>query len=74
MLTAEQHGQMVWHILERNYHQPFVNGKANRDKIEDEIVVGLYNKEIPPITQMDVDIVCDLIDDLICQYGGKNAA
>ena len=69
MLTAEQHGQMTLHILSNNYHRPFIEGKCNRFKIEDEIVKALYAKAIPPISQKDVDIVCELIDDLIKNYG-----
>jgi len=68
LLTAEQQGQMVFHILQQGYHRPLVEGKANRDKIEDEIVKGLYNKEIPPLNEEDVDVVCFLVDELIDEY------
>ena len=68
LLTAEQQGQMVFHILQQGYHRPLVEGKANRDKIEDEIVKGLYNKEIPPLNEEDVDVVCFLVDELIDEH------
>jgi len=71
LLTAEEQGQMVFHIIENYYHQPFVNGKANREKIEDEIVIGMYKGEIPPCTQEDVDWICDMVDTLIVEYGDK---
>jgi hypothetical protein len=71
LLTAEQQGSMVFHILEHGYHQPFVDGKANRDNIEEEITVGLYKQEIPPCTQEDVDWICDLVDAMIIEYGEK---
>lgn len=70
LLNAETQGQMVFHILEQGYHQPFVEGKANREKIEDEIVIGVYKKEIPPIDQEDVDMICDMVDCLIVDYKG----
>jgi len=68
LLTAEQQGQMVFHILQQGYHRPLVEGKANRDKIEDEIVKGLYNKDIPPLNEEDVDVVCFLVDELIDEH------
>ena len=69
LLNADTQGQMVFHILEQGYHQPFVNGKANREKIEDEIVIGVYKKDIPAIDQEDVDMICDMVDCLIVDYG-----
>jgi len=68
LLTAEQQGQMVFHILQQGYHRPLVEGKANRDQIEDEIVKGLYNKDIPPLNEEDVDVVCFLVDELIDEH------
>ena len=69
LLNADTQGQMVFHILEQGYHQPFVDGKANREKIEDEIVIGVYKKDIPAIDQEDVDMICDMVDCLIVDYG-----
>ena len=68
LLTAEQQGQMVFHILQQGYHRPLVEGKANRNQIEDEIVKGLYNKDIPPLNEEDVDVVCFLVDELIDEH------
>lgn len=65
LLTAEQHGEMVFHILYNDFHRPFVKGKANRDKIEEEITMGLYRGDIPPCSQADVDMVITLVDDLL---------
>lgn len=72
LLTAEQQGQMVFHILQQGYHRPLVEGKANRDKIEDEIVKGLYSKEIPPLNEEDVDLVYVLVNELVEEYSEKN--
>lgn len=65
LMTAEQHGEMVFTILYNDYHRPFVKGKANRDKIEEEITMGIYRGEIPPCSQEDVDMVITLVDDLL---------
>lgn len=58
-------GLMALEILENDYHRPFVNGKCNREQIEDKIVVGILAKKLPPLTQKDVDIVCEMVDYLI---------
>ena len=71
LLTAEQQGQMVFHILAEDYHRPFVDGTCNRDNIEENITIGLYKGEIPPCNQEDVDWICDLVDTLIVEYGDK---
>ncbi len=65
LLTAEQHGEMVFTILYNDYHRPFVKGKSNRDKIEENITIGIYSGEIPPCSQDDVDMVIALVDDLV---------
>lgn len=67
-LTAEQHGQMVFHILEQGYHKPYVDGKANRDEIEEQITIGLYAGEIPACSQEDVDWICTIVDCMITDY------
>lgn len=69
LLSGNEQGMMALHILEQGYHQPFVDGKANRDKIEDQIVIGLYKKEIPPLTEKDVDCICYMIDTMIEHNG-----
>lgn len=72
LLNAETHGAIVFHILQQGYHQPFIEGLSNREKIEDEIVKGIYSKELPPMSQQDVDWICDLVDTMIKEYGGKS--
>lgn len=72
LLNAESHGAIVFHILEQGYHQPFVQGLSNRDQIQNEIVKGIYSKELPPMAQEDVDCICDLVDTMIKEYGGKS--
>lgn len=71
MLNADAHGGMVVHILQEGFHRPFVNGLSNREKIEDAIVMGIYTKELPAMDQEDVDWVCDLVDNMIIEYGAK---
>jgi len=58
-------GFMVLEILENDYHRPLVNGKCNRDLIEERITVGILAKKLPPLTQKDVDIVCEMVDYLL---------
>lgn len=65
LLTAEQHGMLVFDILERNIHQPIKKGKCNRDKIEEHVTVGILAGALPPMKQEDVNWVIRMIDTLI---------
>ena len=69
LLSPETHGRMVFHILAKEYHKPFVDGKCNRENIEEQIIIGAYKGEIPPINNDDVEMICDLVDELIEEYG-----
>ena len=55
-------------ILWNDFHRPFVDGKANRDSIEEAITVGILSKELGYVDQETVDIAIDLVNDLILQY------
>lgn len=72
LLSTEVQGQMVLHILQEDLHKPFQDGKANRDRIEDAIVVGMYKKELPPCDQEDVDNIISCVDELIEEFGSKS--
>jgi hypothetical protein len=69
MLTAAETGVVVFDILRNDFHRPLVYGKCNRVNIEEQIVNGILAKQLPPMTVTDVDYVCDMIDDLIAEYG-----
>lgn len=71
MQTAEYIGQVVFDVLRNDFHRPFVEGKANRDKIEDNITIGILAGELQPMDQSDVDMICDLVDGLIEEHGTK---
>ena len=55
-------------ILHNDYHRPFVNGKANRDKIEDMVTVGMLSNELGYVDKQTVDLAIELVDDLIALY------
>jgi hypothetical protein len=69
MLTAAETGVVVFDVLRNDFHRPLVDGKCNRVNIEEQIVNGILAKQLPPMTVTDVDYVCDMIDDLIAEYG-----
>jgi len=52
-----------------DFHRPFINGKANRDKIEDMITIGMLSGELGYLNQATVDLAIEMIDDLIVDYG-----
>jgi hypothetical protein len=63
---AQAAGVLAFDILRRGYHVPLVDGKGNRDKIEDHLVRDIYNEQIPYIlNQSIVDLAIDVIDGLI---------
>jgi len=66
------HAQVALDILEFDYHRPFINGKCNRENIENKIVEGILKKELEPMNDKDVNIICDLIDILIFELGVKD--
>ena len=70
--TATDLGVVAFDVLRNNFHRPFVNGKCNRQNIEDNIVEGILSGYLNPMNETDVKFVCDLVDDLICKYAVKN--
>ena len=58
-------------ILQNDFHRPFVNGKANRDNIEDMITIGMLSGELGYVDKETVDLAIELVEDLILQYGDK---
>lgn len=69
MTNSELAGNLAFDILRNRFHMPLVDGKANRDKIEEEITIALYSGELKPLTQEIVDLAISTVDDMIEQYG-----
>lgn len=64
-------GQLAFDILRNEFHLPLVDGKANRENIEDQIVIGIYSGQLTSITQEIVDLAIETIEDLIKVYEKK---
>ena len=62
-------GFMVLEILRNDYHRPLVNGRCNRELIEERITVGILSRKLPPLNEKDVDIVCEMVDYLLEDFG-----
>ena len=69
MQTAQTLGVVAFDVLRNDFHRPFVDGRCNRRKIEDEITVGILAGKLGPMNERDVKFVCDLVDDLIVGMG-----
>lgn len=67
------HAQIALDILNLDLHQPIVDGKCNRNRIEEVLILGIYRKEVDPINQMDVDIIIDLLDSIVIENLTKGA-
>lgn len=63
--------ELCFGILQNDFHRPFIDGKANRDNIEDMITIGMLNGELGYVDKETVDIAIGLVDDLIVLYGAK---
>jgi hypothetical protein len=66
--TASQLGIVAFDVLRNDFHRPIVDGKCNRENIEDAIIDGIYKGELDPMNKTDVEFVCNLIDDMIEMY------
>jgi len=62
-------GNLALDIMYHRMHLPLVDGKANRDKIEEEITIGIYNKELVPLSQEIVDLAIACVNDMIDEFG-----
>ena len=62
-------GELCFGILQNDFHRPFIDGKANRDKIEDMITIGMLSGELGYVDEETVDLAIKLVDDLITEYG-----
>ena len=69
MLDAYDQGVIIMFLIEVKAHMPFIDNKANREKIADTITIAIYNKQIPPISQKDVDNICFMIDNMVNEEG-----
>lgn len=66
--TATDLGIVAFDVLRNDFHRPIVNGKINVDNIQEQIFEGIYNGNLEPMTQADVDFVCNIVQDLVDQY------
>ena len=48
-LEAAAAGGLALDILQNGLHLPLKDGKINRDKIEDQITIGLYSNDLPTL-------------------------
>ena len=71
MLETISAGELCMGILESDFHRPLVNGKANRDNIEDAIIIGMMEKKLGYVSQETVDVAIDLVNDLLALYKVK---
>ena len=60
-------GDIAFSILANDFHRPLIDGKANRDMIEDAITIGVMSKALPPIDQETVDLAISLVNDLLVE-------
>ena len=60
--------QLCFRIFEEELHLPLIGKKVNREKIEDAITVKMMRGELGCVTQENVDLALELVDDLLALY------
>ena len=65
LLSSKESGVVMYDVLRNDFHLPLVNGGCNRESIEDKITIGILSGHLKPMTQDDVNFICDTIDELI---------
>lgn len=68
-MTGTELGSIAFTMIQNDFHRPMVNGKCNRTNIEEQITIGMYAGALGPMTDKDVEFICDFIDDLTAEYG-----
>ena len=68
MLTTQELGILTFDVLRNDFHRPFVNGKCNRENIDEQIMIGILSGQLSSMNEADVKFVCDIIDDLIIAH------
>lgn len=66
---AEIATELAIDIMMNSFHQPLVDGKANIEKIEDEIVKGIYTGELKAIDQEIVNMAVIFVNEIIDEFG-----
>lgn len=66
MDAAETAGILMVDLMRNRFHEPLVDGKANRSKMEDAIMDGVMEGKLTYyIDKETADLAFDLIDELL---------
>jgi hypothetical protein len=66
-------GILAVDIMRNDFHRPFVDGKCNRDNIEENVTIGILSGALEYYVDQEIlDLAMSVIDDLIEQYGGTS--
>jgi hypothetical protein len=66
--VSQRAGQLAFDILHNEFHLPIVDGKVNRENIENQIILGIYSGQLVGITQECVDLAIETIEDICKMY------
>ena len=65
-MIGNKAGNLALNILLQGAHKPLVNGRANRDSIEDMLVIAILSKKIPYLINEEVvEVAISCIDALL---------
>ena len=60
MTIRKNAGILAADIMRNEFHKPLISGKANRDKIEEQVTIGILSGALSMfVTQETVDLAID---------------
>lgn len=65
---AKQAGGLAFDIIRNELHFPIKDGKINVERIEDEIIIGMYSGELLPISDEVVELAIGVVQDMVDQF------
>lgn len=68
MQSEVYHAQVALDIIDMDMAHS-VNGRCDRLRIGDAIMLGIYARQLKPMNEMDVAYICDLLDALLDSFG-----
>lgn len=60
--------ELALDILQNGFHLPITDGIVNKENIEDQIIIAMYKKELPPVTDRQLDMAIENVQMLVEEF------
>ena len=68
---SELAGILAVDILRYGYHMPVLDGKANRELIEEAVTIGIMRGELGPLSEGTVNLAIETVEALLKEFNAK---